>query len=729
MMLALILAVSAAFAGDSILHDAQESKVITEEAHDVVSVEFSPDSSRILMVGRGHSAVWDADSGKALYRIEHPGGLKYPSCFSPDGKKIAISDNRGAVIRDVETGDFVAALWASGRPLDSLSFNRDGSRVMASGRDFPLSLWDAKTGKKEATLPMATWRADNASFSPDGTRVVVRDLYNKALIWEARTGKFLHELRFDPPYHEKWMHYMRSASYSRDGSTILTHSGCMAPLASHCKDFLTLWDAHTAQPIRNITMSFDNGYNRVHSAVLSPDNLKIATAGGDGDVVLWDAASGEKLRIFKGHKGYVVSVSFSADGRKIVSAGSDRTIRLWRLEYSPAELAAFKRRLERKVEPVSSDAEGQKAEERFKLPPERLFDGANPLPPLGTDRALLDHNRVRAELKIERLTCCWSLSPDTSLIATGDEKGNIQLWDIKTKKSLRTLKGCGRPSSTSFSPDGSKLLAACRDQTLLVWDVRNGRRIRMIKDVYDLYYPGHAWFTPDGKNIVLASQLHRVYMYPVSGRNHEGNLVMDQPKTPFSHLAVSRYGDKAIVATQGGFVYLQDLRSGASRRLLEISNPIFTVLISEDGSTASVTHHNGKTLIFDVATARKRRTIWVRDHLGSPVLNRDGSKFAVDIADNKIAVFDTRSGKKLHTLLTDDGMSPDAFSKDDSMLLAYGNRSLQLLKIAWTPQELEELAPLVKEGAPPAEPAGPEDGETAEQRFKLPFDGDALEKP
>ena len=65
---------------------------------------------------------------------------------------------------------------------------------------------------------------------------------------------------------------------------------------------------------------------RVCSTVLalSADGRTVASGGDDGTARVWDAQTGELLRIFsEGHYGQVSSVALSADGRTLLSGGAD----------------------------------------------------------------------------------------------------------------------------------------------------------------------------------------------------------------------------------------------------------------------------------------------------------------------------------------------------------------------------------------------------------------------
>jgi WD40 repeat protein len=72
------------------------------------------------------------------------------------------------------------------------------------------------------------------------------------------------------------------------------------------------------------------GHNgNVKSIAYSPDGLRIASGSSDNSVIIWDAASGNKVQALTGHSNNVGALVYSSDGKYLVSGGNDNSIVVW----------------------------------------------------------------------------------------------------------------------------------------------------------------------------------------------------------------------------------------------------------------------------------------------------------------------------------------------------------------------------------------------------------------
>ncbi|WP_372894348.1 protein kinase [Stieleria sp.] len=71
---------------------------------------------------------------------------------------------------------------------------------------------------------------------------------------------------------------------------------------------------------------------RLVSAIVSPDNSRLALALPDHRIVLVDPNTGKKIATLEGHLAPVRGLRFSPDGRWLASASDDRTVKVWSLK-------------------------------------------------------------------------------------------------------------------------------------------------------------------------------------------------------------------------------------------------------------------------------------------------------------------------------------------------------------------------------------------------------------
>jgi WD40 repeat protein len=77
---------------------------------------------------------------------------------------------------------------------------------------------------------------------------------------------------------------------------------------------------------------------------------------------------------------------------------------------------------------------------------------------------------------------CLVFSNDDRTLASADEGGTINLWDLTTGQRRNTLKAGGKVTALSFAPNGQLLASAGDDRTISLWDLQTGSlRVKLKK--------------------------------------------------------------------------------------------------------------------------------------------------------------------------------------------------------------------------------------------------------
>ena len=198
----------------------------------------------------------------------------------------------------------------------------------------------------------------------------------------------------------------------------------------------------------------------VRCVKLSPDGLKIASASDDGTAAIWDAESGQRLLVLRGHGGpCVICVGWSPDGKRVASGGVDKLIVIW-----DAATGTQIMKLQGHSAVVTCVLFG--AETSILV--SASYDGTIVVWGLGeggeatVKRTLRGHTGAVTSI---------SLSPHGTYMASASDDKSVRLWEVATGQQGRVLKGhTGWVRSVTWSRDGKHIVSGGEDKSVRLWE-------------------------------------------------------------------------------------------------------------------------------------------------------------------------------------------------------------------------------------------------------------------
>jgi WD40 repeat protein len=379
------------------------------------SIAFSQDG-RLLATGGadGRARVWDVPSslftgqGQELVSLEGHSGWIRDLAFNGDGSRlVTVSDDGSARVWDSSfEGPGEGLVFVYGHPglplIVSLDLSADGRRLAVANSDLTPKIWDAESGELLLTLSGHEDEVQQIVFSPDGRMIVTSSLDDTVRGWDSSSGSEL--FRLVDQSCNAGLSDLCLIAFSPDGALLANSEFDGQVRVYETQSLVSTSGEHVFA--RYKTWLYD--INRDIS--FSSDGKRIAIAGHDSTVKVWDLEKGSRAFTLRGHVNPVYGVSYSPDGSKIATAGDDETARVW-----DAESGAF------------------------------LF-------------TLAGHTEA-----IFRT----AFNPDGTRVATASLDGTAKVWDASTGEELFTLYGHkGFVMDLAFSPDGRRLFTASLDGTI-----------------------------------------------------------------------------------------------------------------------------------------------------------------------------------------------------------------------------------------------------------------------
>jgi WD40 repeat protein len=234
-----------------------------------------------------------------------------------------------------------------------------------------------------------------------------------------------------------------------DGRTVLAASGRE----------IRVWDAGTGQLLRVLAVS----EGTVHALLVLPDGRFLLVGAENAPLTLFDLLSGRPARAWVRHTGHATCLTLGPGTNQVLSGGSDRILRLWDVEsgHCLREMAGH----EDAVTGVAASRSALVSASR---------DGTVRLwsPEDGRSLAVL---RAHAGRALAVALC----EPDSRLVSAGDD-GVVRDWGLQSRALVRAYASHVQAvGALAAAPRGGRLLSGAADRSVRGFDLEAERLVTL----------------------------------------------------------------------------------------------------------------------------------------------------------------------------------------------------------------------------------------------------------
>lgn len=595
----------------------------------VLSVAFSGDGSRLLSSSYDETArLWNVATGETLQTYRGHDWWVWSAAFSPNEERVVTASQDGSVIVwDTLSGEMIGTPFIGHRkggsqtPVYTAVFSPDGKWVASGGLDNRVLLWKPGeiqpfdyaaviAGEEPPTPPCVALVGHKAAvralvFSDDGRRLISGSQDNTVNVWETATGTLIKTLRG----HDGWVRACRYLG-DQDVAISCSHDGSVK-----------IWDIEGYEEARVLRSRVFAGHlDAILAASYSMDGKHIITASRDRSAKSWNFKTGAQEQTFReGHQFTASTAVFFPGGKHLLTTSVDNSVRVW-------DVATGAEIVERRMQGA-----GRRGAAAVSPDGRWVLSGGDPKPDGAWSALLWDAETAEIVHELaghKAEVTAAAISPDGTVLFTGDADGEGILWNRETGEEISHFWDDAQINAVAFLPVGNELLTANAMKTVRRWKVPSAEEV----ESWSLKHPGPVYsmaVSADGLTIMTACADGQVRVWDTDSASERFVLPLQGgPAAVAQNLRqmLSEYGleeaefakkcqlpkkivsDALIGKVSVGAESLQKMAEALELKPTSLLRTTFSVAISPDGSTGlTVSAADRQVRVWDLATGQERR--------------------------------------------------------------------------------------------------------------------------
>lgn len=252
------------------------------------------------------------------------------------------------------------------------------------------------------------------AFNHDGSQLATSG-YHEVIIWNSTDGKLVRRI---PDVAER----VYDLEFTKDGQTLVVASGTPAQIGE-----VKLFNVADGKLLGDLVRTDDS----VFGIAISPDGTRLASAGADRSIRIFDIKTQKQQILIEDHADWVMDVAWAPDGKKLASASRDKTSKVFDTTTGDSL--------------VTFNSHGQ--------------------PVYGV-----------------------AFSPDGKLVVTSGSDKNIRTWNVTNAKQVRAIGGFGNEVFRIAVTPAGQVFSSSADKTARVHQVADGKALRTYAGHTDWVY-------------------------------------------------------------------------------------------------------------------------------------------------------------------------------------------------------------------------------------------------